>query len=106
MKNEKDLQEMQILEQNMQSLLMQRQTFQLELSETQSALKELENSSEEVYKIVGNLMIKSDKSKIKNDLLDKEKIINLRVKTLEKQEGFLMDKLEKLREKIINSEKK
>lgn len=97
---------MQILEQNMQSLLMQRQTFQLELSETQSALKELENSSEEVYKIVGNLMIKSDKSKIKNDLLDKEKIINLRVKTLEKQEGFLMDKLEKLREKIINSEKK
>lgn len=97
---------MQILEQNMQSLLMQRQTFQLELSETQSALKELENSSEEVYKIVGNLMIKSDKSKIKNDLLDKEKIINLRVKTIEKQEGFLMDKLEKLREKIINSEKK
>ena len=106
MKNEKDLQEMQILEQNMQSLLMQRQTFQLELSETQSALKELENSSEEVYKIVGNLMIKSDKSKIKNDLLDKEKIINLRVKTIEKQEGFLMDKLEKLREKIINYEKK
>ena len=70
---DKKIQEMQILEQNLQSLLLQKQAFQMELSETQSALKEIENSGEEVFKIIGQLMIKTDKSKIKQELLNKEK---------------------------------
>ena len=45
------IQEIQFLEQNLQNLLMQKQAFQMELSETQAALKELENSGEEVFKI-------------------------------------------------------
>ena len=103
--NEKKVQEMQILEQNMQNLMFQKQAFQMELSETQVALKEIENSGDEVYKIIGQLMIKSEKSKVKDELLNKEKIIELRVKSIEKQEDSFAEKLEKLREEFLNQQK-
>lgn len=104
MKNtDKKIQEMQILEQNLQSLLLQKQAFQMELSETQSALKEIENSGEEVFKIIGQLMIKTDKSKIKQELSNKEKILNLRTKTIEKQEISLTEQLDKFREEVIKN---
>jgi prefoldin beta subunit len=96
-------QEFQVLEQTLQNLLLQKQGFQMELSETQSALKEMENSGDEVFKIVGQLMIKTDKEKIKSELSDKNRILELRMKTIEKQEESLMGKIEKLREEIVDS---
>ena len=57
MDNEK-IQQMQFMEQNLQSILMQKQAFQMEISETTSALNEVEKSKDDVYKIVGQLMIK------------------------------------------------
>ena len=100
------IQEMQFLEQNLQNLLFQKQAFQMELSETQAALKELEKSGDEVFKIIGQLMIKTDKSKIKDELFNKEKVLSLRTKTIEKQENSLTKELEKLREELIESKKK
>ena len=37
----------------------------MELSETRSALNEIENAGDEVFKIIGQLMLKTEKSKIK-----------------------------------------
>ena len=101
MKNDEKFQELQILEQNLQNILMQKQSFQMELSETQSALKEIENSGDEVFKIIGQLMIKSDKSKIKDELSNKERLLDLRIKALEKQESVLLEKIESLKEEIL-----
>ena len=106
MADENKLQEMQFLEQSFQNLLFQKQAFQMELSETNSALKEIEKAGEEVFKIIGQLMIKTDKSKTQKELEDKKRMLDLRVKTLEKQEGSLSEKLEKLREEITKSIKK
>ena len=103
--NENEIQEMQILEQRLQNSIFQKQAFQMELAETDSAIRELEKSGEEVFKIIGQLMIKSDKSKIREELNDKKKILDLRVKALEKQESSLSEQVEKLREKFSNSEK-
>ena len=101
MKQENKIQEMQILEQSLQNLLMQKQAFQMELTETQSALKEIENSGEDVFKIIGQLMIKTDKSTIKEELSDKEKMLEIRIKTLEKQENSFSEKAEDLRKQIL-----
>ena len=107
MKNQdRKIQEMQILEQNLQNMLLQKQAFQMELSETQSALKEIENSGDEIFKIVGQLMIKTDKPKIKQELSDKEKILELRIKTIEKQETSFMEQLDSMREEVMKSAKK
>lgn len=98
---ENKIQELQLLEQSLQNTLMQKQAFQMELSETQAALGELKNSGDEVFKIIGQLMIKSEKSKITDDLENKEKILNLRISTLEKQENSLTEKFEDLRKEIL-----
>ena len=103
MKNEEKFQELQILEQNLQNILMQKQSFQMELSETQSALNEIKNSKDDVFKIVGQLMIKTEKSKILEELSGREKILEMRLKKMEQQEAVFMEKLEKLREEVIDS---
>lgn len=100
-KQDTPMQEMQILEQNLQNILMQKQAFQMEFSETQNSLKEIKDSKEDVFKIVGQLMIKTDKNKMQEELTNKEKMIDLRIKSLEKQENTLSEKLTKLRDEML-----
>ncbi len=97
---EKSIEELQIAEQNFQNILLQKQAFQIELRETQAALKELEKSGDEVYKIIGNLMIKSDKKDMKEELQRKEKIIDIKIKGFERQEAAFSQKIEELQRKI------
>jgi prefoldin beta subunit len=103
MVDEKKIQEMQILEQRLQNSILQKQAFQMELAETSSALKEVEKSGDEVFKIIGQLMIKTGKEKIQEELLSKQKILELRIKALEKQENSLTGQLDKLRDEITKS---
>ena len=103
---DKKIQEMQMLEQNLQNLLLQKQAFQMESSENNAALNEIGKSGEEVFKIVGQLMIKTDKSNVKKELVEKEKILDLRLKTIEKQESHLTKQLETLREEFMKQTKK
>ena len=60
-------------------------------------------SGDEIFKIIGQLMIKSEKSGILEELSNKEKILEMRLKKLEQQEESFMKKLEKLREEVIHS---
>lgn len=99
----KKFQEMQILEQRLQNSLLQKQSFQMELAETDSAIKEIEKAGDEVFKIIGQLMIKSQKSKIKEELFNKKKILELRIKSFDKQEESLNEQLEKIRDEITKS---
>ena len=101
--NDKKIQEMSIFEQNLQNILFQKQAFELELDETTSALNEIEKSGDEVYKIIGQLMLKTEKSKIKAELFEKKKILEMRIKSFEKQETYFREKLDKIREEITSS---
>jgi prefoldin beta subunit len=98
---EQKIQELQIVEQNLQNILMQKQAFQMELREAQAALKELDKSGDEVFKIIGQLMIRTDKSAMKEELLNKEKLIGLRIQSFEKQENLFSEKLESLQKEIL-----
>lgn len=100
---EQKIQEMQILEQKLQNSILQKQAFQIELAETESALKEIEKSADEIFKIIGQLMIKSDKSKIETELIDKKKVLELRIKSFEKQENFLSEQLGNVRNELTKS---
>lgn len=98
----KNIQEVQFLEQTLQNFFFQKQAFQMELTETRSALKEIEKSKEDAYKLIGQLMIRVSKSEIKEELFEKEKILDLKIKNLEKQEKSISEKLEQLRKQILN----
>jgi prefoldin beta subunit len=99
------IQELQSIEQTLQSIIMQKQAFLLELEETEKALSQLHTSGEEVYKLIGQLLIKSNKSEVVKDLEKKKEILDLRVKNLEKQEDSFTKRMEALREEITSSMK-
>lgn len=99
----KKIQEMQMLEQSLQSLLMQKQAFLMESEESEKALEELSQSGEEVYKIIGQVLIKSNKEKIIEELKKKKELLDLRIKNIEKQENSLLERLEDLKKDITNS---
>ena len=98
--SKKKINQLQLLEQSMQNLLMQKQQFQLQQVEIESALKELEKVNE-AYKIVGNIMVLSEKDDLKTDLTSKKEIIELRIKTMEKQENQLREKATKLQDEVM-----
>ena len=101
---EKKISQLQLMEQSMQSLSMQKQQFQLQQVEVESAMKELENV-DEAYKIVGNIMVLSKKTDIREELNSKKEIIELRIKSLEKQENHMRDKASKLQSEILKEMK-
>ncbi|MFA7708202.1 MAG: prefoldin subunit beta [Candidatus Pacearchaeota archaeon] len=95
------IRQLQIFEQNIQALLMQKQAFQMELTETENALAEIAKSDGEVYKLVGQIMVKSDKTKIESELKRKQELLSLRLKTFDKQESELTEQSEELRKEVM-----
>ncbi|MDP1729047.1 MAG: prefoldin subunit beta [archaeon] len=99
---ETQIQELQLLEQTLQSLIMQKQAFQLELSEVDNALEELVKNEKEIYKISGSIMIKSSKETVVKDLKQKKDLLSLRLKSINEQEKNLSEKSESIREKVLS----
>jgi len=99
---ENKIKELQVLEHSLQSILMQKQAFQMELGETENAMEELGKTKEDVYKIVGNIMIKKSHEEILKDLKDKKDLILLRLKSMAGQEKSLADDSEKLRKEVLS----
>lgn len=95
------IQELQILEQSLQNVILQKQAFQLELNETALALEELKKADKEVYRIIGQVMLKTSKEEMEKDLKSKKDILELRLKNLDKQEISFKEKTEKLREEVM-----
>ena len=96
---EQKIAQLQLHEQGLQNILIQKQQFQAQSIEIESALKELE-ATKEAYKIVGNLMVASKKEDLKKDLESKKETVNLRIKTLEKQETQIKERAKKLQEEV------
>ena len=70
------------------------------------AIKELGESKEEkVYKAVGNILILSNAKKVLADVEKQKETIDLRAKTLKKQESAAIDKLNKLKAEIEAAQK-
>lgn len=99
---EQKIGQLQLYEQSLQNFLMQKQQFQLQLIEIESALKELE-SSEQAYKIIGNIMVSSKKDELKKDLISKKEIAELRISALERQETQIKEKATKLQSEVMKN---
>ena len=102
---EQKIGQLQMFEQSLQNFLGQKQQFQVQLVEVESALNEL-NNAEKAYKIVGNIMVETDKSELNNDLQSRKEMLELRIKTMEKQEAQVREKASKLQSEILKKIKK
>ena len=97
---EQKISQLQMFEQSLQSFLGQKQQFQLQLVEVDSALNELSNT-DKAYKIIGNIMVESDKGELKSDLQSRKEMLELRIRTMEKQEAQVRDRAQKLQSEIL-----
>ncbi|PIN76003.1 prefoldin subunit beta [Candidatus Woesearchaeota archaeon CG10_big_fil_rev_8_21_14_0_10_37_12] len=100
MSSQENMQRLQLLEQNVQAINMQKQQFQAQLFEVESALKEIADSSN-AFKLIGGIMVNTDKKSLEVELNGKKDVLTLRIDTLEKQEKSIKDKSKKLRDDIV-----
>ena len=101
--SQEQLQRIQIVEQNIQAVTMQKQQFQTQLFEIEGALKEMQTSPV-AYKIIGGLMMSVDKETLTCELTSKKELIELRIQTLEKQEKQLKERAKKFQDEIMHKE--
>jgi len=96
------IQELQMLEQGFQQLMMQKNAFSMEQNETDLIIKEVEKTEGEVSRIIGNqVVIKSTKEAILEDMKNKKKLIDTRMGDIEKQEKEFSEKIESIREEVM-----
>ena len=98
---ERKIQQLQLIEQNLQGIVAQKQTFQMQLSENENALEELEKTKRNVYKIIGTIMISSEKEDLKKELKEQKEILDLRIKSLDKQEKNFREKAEEIQKEVM-----
>jgi prefoldin beta subunit len=92
---------LQVMEQNIQSFHLQRQNISVQLAEIDHALQELGDTKEQVFKIIGQVMISSTAPELKKDLKSKKEALEVRVKSLENQESILREKAEALQRDVV-----
>jgi len=99
---QRKIQELQMMEQSFQQLLMQKNTFSMEINETEHIVTEVEKTSGEVSRIIGNqVVIKSTKEDILADMKSKKELLETRMKTIDEQEKEFSEKMESIREEVM-----
>lgn len=86
--------ETELLEQNLQGFLLQRQAFQAQMIEVESALEEVEKTPQ-AYKIVGSIMVAVNPAELKGELNQKKEMLKIRIANLEKQEAKIRERVGK-----------
>ncbi len=94
------IEELQIIEHGLQHILAQKQVFQVESQEIKNALEEVKKTKDDIYKTFSGIMIKANKKSLIAELEEREKVIGLRISSLEKQEENLQANSLKLRNKM------
>ncbi len=96
------IQELQILEQNFQQLLMQKNAFSIERNEVDLIIEEVSKTDGDLMKIVGGqVVIKTTKDKIIDEMVHKKELISTRLKNIDSQETEFSEKIENLRDEIM-----
>ena len=93
---------MQQSQQNLQSILMQKQQVEMENAESDRALEELKKAADDdqVFKYAGTILIKSDKKSLIDELEEKKELSKTKSTVLEKQEERLKTSLQEQEQKI------
>ena len=89
-------------QQTLQAVLTQKQQLELELTEVEQALGELEKMTDDavIYKSVGSLLVKSERTKVTSELNERKELINMRINVLGKQEERLRGQIKDLQTKL------
>jgi len=99
---QEQIMKLQQSQQNLQSIMAQKQQLDLEQLESERALEELRKvgDADPVYKHAGAILIKSTKAALIADLEEKKELANTRVAVLAKQETRVKESIKEQETKI------
>ena len=99
--DKKFLEQFQVLQQQLQAILIQKENLKLQNLEIDKAMEELDTSKgTKAYKIVGPVMVQKDLKKLKVELKERKDNFDLRAKTLEKAEERITKKLKEMEPRL------
>ena len=99
---QEQIMKLQQSQQNLQSIMTQRQHLEMEKAETEKALEELKKVADDdsVFKQAGTVLIKSNKKTLVDELEEKVELAKTRSTVLEKQENRVKESLKEQEAKI------
>lgn len=88
-------------QQQLQSILIQKESLKIQNLEIERALEELSSTNQKnAYKITGQIMVNKPVEELKKELNETKENIDVRIKSLEKNEERLNSKLKDLQAKL------
>ena len=99
---QEQLARLQQLQQTLQAVASQKQQLEIEASETDRALAELEKLTDAstVYKSIGSLLLKSDRQTLLTELKERKDLLGTRITVLGRQEERTKERMKELQEKL------
>jgi len=93
---------LQQLQQTLQSVLSQKQQVEMEKTEVDQTVAELQKTADDtiIYKAIGSLMVKADKAKINEELVERKELLNTRSTVLARQEERLRSQVKEAQSKL------
>jgi prefoldin beta subunit len=93
---------LQQIQQQLQTILQQKAQYEMAVREAKRAQEEISDAAEDavMYMSVGTVMMQKKKDVVNANLTEKTESLELRIKSLEKQEKMLQGKFEQLQAQI------
>ncbi len=93
---------LQQMQQTLQAVATQKQQLEIEVSETDRALGELDKVGDQsvVYKSVGSLLLRSEKQTLIAELKERKELLGTRITVLGRQEERTKERIKELQEKL------
>ena len=93
---------LQQLQQTLQSVLAQKQQVEMEKTEVEQTVAELQKTADDavIYKAAGSLLIKAEKAKITEELVERKELLETRSTVLARQEERLRSQVKEAQTKL------
>ena len=99
---QESLQKLQVIEQTLHTQSAQRNALQAQIMEVENAVRELADAKES-WRIIGNIMVKTESTKLKTELEEKKESLQTRIAGVERQEKKLREEMQKLQNEILGA---
>lgn len=93
---------LQQLQQTLQTILQQKQQVDMETSEIDQTLAELQKTADDavIFKSAGSLLVKSQKATVIQDLTERKELLSTRTTVMARQEERMRSQLKELQTKL------
>jgi prefoldin beta subunit len=93
---------LQQLQQTLQTILAQKQQVEMEKSEVEQTIAEMQKTAEDavIYKAIGSLLVKAEKPKVTEELVERKELLDTRSTVLARQEERMRSQIKDAQTKL------